>query len=74
MKNRSASRTGWIELTSSPYTVEIGTGAYPGAAHCKPRELLASEGKLKEFQAAIAESGLTISGVIERDGSVRIAG
>ena len=25
-------------------TVEIGTGAYPGNAHCKPAELLASEG------------------------------
>ena len=42
-------------------TVELGTGAYPGNAHCKPDELLASEGKVKEFQAAIAESGLTIS-------------
>ena len=42
-------------------TVEIGTGAYPGTAHCRPDELLASEGKLKEFQAAIAESGLEIS-------------
>ena len=42
-------------------TVEIGTGAYPGNAHCKPDELLASEGKLREFQAAVAESGLTIS-------------
>ena len=42
-------------------TVELGTGAYPGDAHCKPDELLASEGKLKEFQAAIKQSGLTIS-------------
>jgi sugar phosphate isomerase/epimerase len=42
-------------------TVEIGTGAYPGDAHCKPNDLLAHEGKLKEFQAAIAESGLEIS-------------
>ena len=42
-------------------TVEIGTGGYPGNAHCQPEALLASEGKLKDFQAAIADSGLTIS-------------
>ena len=42
-------------------TVELGTGGYPGNAHCQPDELLASEGKLREFQAAIAGSGLTIS-------------
>ena len=42
-------------------TVEIGTGGYPGNAHCQPDALLADGGKLKEFQAAIAESGLTIS-------------
>lgn len=42
-------------------TVEIGTGAYPGDAHCKPAELLASAGKLKEFTAAVRERGLEIS-------------
>jgi sugar phosphate isomerase/epimerase len=42
-------------------TVEIGTGAYPGDAHCKPAELLAHASKLKEFSAAVSESGLTIS-------------
>ena len=42
-------------------TVEIGTGAYPGNRHCNPAELLANEGKLREFQAAVAESGLEIS-------------
>ena len=42
-------------------TVEIGTGAYPGNGHCNPAELLADAGKLADFQAAIAASGLTIS-------------
>ncbi len=42
-------------------TVELGTGGYPGNAHCQPDALLADEGKLAEFQAMIAESGLTIS-------------
>ena len=42
-------------------TVEIGTGAYPGNAHCNPADLLASEAKLREFQAVIAESGLELS-------------
>ncbi|MGA9174052.1 MAG: sugar phosphate isomerase/epimerase, partial [Thermoactinomyces sp.] len=27
--------------------VEIGTGGYPGPAHCNPDELLEDEGKLK---------------------------
>ena len=30
--------------------VEIGTGAYPGDAYCKPGALLASEKKLKAFR------------------------
>jgi sugar phosphate isomerase/epimerase len=41
--------------------VEIGTGGYPGNAHCKPAELLADAGKLKAYKAAIASRGLTIS-------------
>jgi len=41
--------------------VEIGTGAYPGDAHCKPAELLKSAGKLKEFVSAVKERGLEIS-------------
>jgi len=41
--------------------VEIGTGAYPGDAHCNPAALLASERKLKAFREAIASRGLTIS-------------
>ncbi|MSO23178.1 MAG: sugar phosphate isomerase/epimerase [Acidobacteria bacterium] len=43
--------------------VEIGCGAYPGEAHCKPAELLASETKLKAFQNAIKSRGLIISGL-----------
>lgn len=42
-------------------TVEIGTGAYPGDAHCKPAELLASKPKREEFLATIRASGLEIS-------------
>lgn len=42
-------------------TVEIGTGAYPGDAHCKPAELLASKPKREAFVAAVKASGLEIS-------------
>lgn len=41
--------------------VEIGTGGYPGKAHCNPAELLESEEKLALFKNAIASSGLEIS-------------
>jgi sugar phosphate isomerase/epimerase len=41
--------------------VEIGTGGYPGDAHCKPDELLADEGKLAAFKQAFESRGLTIS-------------
>jgi len=42
-------------------TVELGTGAYPGDAHCKPSELLASKAKLTEFSSTLSASGLQIS-------------
>jgi len=42
-------------------TVELGTGAYPGDAHCKPAELLASRPKREAFAKAVAGSGLEIS-------------
>lgn len=42
-------------------TVELGTGAYPGDAHCKPSELLSSKTKLTKFLDAIRASELTIS-------------
>ena len=41
--------------------VELGTGAYPGDAHCKPAELLASDKKLRAFRDVIRQRGLTIS-------------
>ncbi|MBA4492848.1 sugar phosphate isomerase/epimerase family protein [Paenactinomyces guangxiensis] len=41
--------------------VEIGTGGYPGNAHCNPGELLADETKLKAFKKAVTDRGLTIS-------------
>ena len=42
-------------------TVEIGTGAYPGNAHCRPDELLRSAAKLEAFRRAIEARNLTIS-------------
>ena len=42
-------------------SVELGTGAYPGDAHCKPAELLASKSKRDRFVKAVADSGLGIS-------------
>lgn len=42
-------------------TVELGTGAYPGNAHCKPDELLASKPKLEAFLGTVKTSGLEIS-------------
>jgi sugar phosphate isomerase/epimerase len=41
--------------------VEIGTGAYPGNAHCDPAVVLRSERKLTAFREAIRRRGLIIS-------------
>jgi sugar phosphate isomerase/epimerase len=41
--------------------VEIGTGNYPGDAHCRPAELLADDAALKRFGDAVASRGLEIS-------------
>jgi len=41
--------------------IELGTGCWPGSAHCRPDELLASRTKLKAFRAAIEKRGLAIS-------------
>src|SRR5512134_1397833 len=41
--------------------VEIGTGAYPGSAHCDPGELLSSGKRLAAFREAVKNRGLTIS-------------
>ncbi|GMK38303.1 xylose isomerase [Paenibacillus sp. CCS19] len=41
--------------------VELGTGGYPGNAHCDPDALLADAGKLRAFKQAIESRGLMIS-------------
>jgi sugar phosphate isomerase/epimerase len=41
--------------------VEIGTGAYPGNAHCDPAALLRSERRLNAFRDAVQRRGLIIS-------------
>jgi sugar phosphate isomerase/epimerase len=41
--------------------VEIGTGAYPGSAHCDPAALLASPTRLTAFARAVKSRGLVIS-------------
>ena len=41
--------------------IEIGTGGYPGDAHCNVDELLASEDKRKEYLDKVHSRGLTIS-------------
>jgi sugar phosphate isomerase/epimerase len=43
--------------------VELGTGNYPGDAHCKPDELLADPKKAKAYREAIESRGLMISGL-----------
>ncbi|KAB8128264.1 sugar phosphate isomerase/epimerase [Gracilibacillus oryzae] len=41
--------------------VEIGTGGYPGNAHCKIDELLEDQSKREEFLKAVKDRGLVIS-------------
>jgi sugar phosphate isomerase/epimerase len=41
--------------------VEIGCGSYPGDAHCKPKELLASKKDREAFQQAISSRGIEVS-------------
>ena len=41
--------------------VELGTGNYPGNAHCNPKTLLNNSAALDEFKTTIKESGLKIS-------------
>ncbi len=41
--------------------VEIGTGNYPGDAHCNPYELNESESKQQAFMEAIESRGLELS-------------
>lgn len=42
--------------------VEIGTGGYPGSAHCPVDDLLASEGARQTYLDAVKARGLIISG------------
>ncbi len=41
--------------------VEIGTGAYPGAAHIDVDDLLSSKARAKAYRTKLADAGLTIS-------------
>jgi sugar phosphate isomerase/epimerase len=41
--------------------VEIGTGAYPGSAHCDPAALLQNPKQLKAFKKSVTSRGLVIS-------------
>jgi sugar phosphate isomerase/epimerase len=41
--------------------VELGTGAYPGSAHCDPDALLASGVRLRAFKQALDRRGLLVS-------------
>ncbi|MDX8044510.1 sugar phosphate isomerase/epimerase [Gracilibacillus sp. S3-1-1] len=41
--------------------VEIGTGGYPGDAHCQIDQLLADTNKREQYLQAVKERGLTIS-------------
>jgi len=41
--------------------VEIGTGGFPGNAHCNTAELLSDDGKIEKFKDTIKKYGLEIS-------------
>jgi len=40
---------------------EVGTGGYPGDAHCRPAELLTDPGALADFRRSFEDRGLRIS-------------
>jgi sugar phosphate isomerase/epimerase len=50
--------------------VEVGTGNYPGDAHCKPEELLADESKARAFRRAVEERGMIISALSQHGNPV----
>jgi sugar phosphate isomerase/epimerase len=50
--------------------VEIGTGNYPGDAHCKPEELLADEAKARAFRRAVEDRGMIISALSQHGNPV----
>ena len=41
--------------------IELGTGAWPGDAHCKPKVLLNDDSALKAYRKAIRDRGLMVS-------------
>src|SRR5450756_2848206 len=41
-------------------TVELGTGNYPGGAHCK-LSMLENKGELKDFKSLLSDNGISIS-------------
>lgn len=41
--------------------VEIGTGAYPGNAHCDPESLLSQPGQIEEYRRLMENCGVSIS-------------
>lgn len=41
--------------------IEIGTGNYPGAAHCPVKELLGARAKLDNYKSEVESRGLSIS-------------
>jgi sugar phosphate isomerase/epimerase len=50
--------------------VEVGTGNYPGDAHCKPDELLADPAAARAFKDAVESRGLMISGLSQHGNPV----
>ena len=50
--------------------VELGTGNYPGDAHCKPQELLADPAKTKALRQAVESRGLIISALSQHGNPV----
>ena len=47
-------------VSTGVQAIELGTGGYPGNAHCNPAELLADSKKLDELKKTIADSGLEL--------------
>ena len=50
--------------------VEIGTGNYPGNAHCDPEELLGDETKARKFREAVESRGMVISALSQHGNPV----
>ncbi|HDI51627.1 sugar phosphate isomerase/epimerase [candidate division KSB1 bacterium] len=48
-------------VKSGLQAVELGTGNYPGNAHCNPEELLKDEKKIANLKKAVEKRGLVIS-------------